>query len=325
MVKIDRNGHSILHHACLFRAPADIIQMILWQAPELAGISNPDGEVPLHWAVRLAAPNEQIESLVAACPEAATWAKDKNGKLMCTKILSFAVSIRNPQRVVIVSYRIGLTPLSLLWDRFRDHILDLWWRDSRKVQSLHSWKRLMLLFPHRSHGPNQDEKEEEGFFETLLHVACESPCPVGLFPLLVQIFRQDVLIKDTDGRLPLHRACSNAISNRSSDVSSKVQLLLQVSKESASSRDVEGRTPFHVALEAGISWDEGLCELVQSNPSLLNGRDPRTNLDPVLLAATAENGVTTDKPLYVSTEGIKNPLDTVYKLLRMDPSRIASL
>ncbi|KAL7576610.1 hypothetical protein ACA910_005549 [Epithemia clementina (nom. ined.)] len=248
--RLDRKGHSILHHACLFRAPAEIIQVLLWRAPELAAIANPDGEVPLHWAIRLSAPNEHIETLLAACPETGTWAKDKE----------------------------GLTPLTLLWDRHRESILETWWTDRHRIQSSHAWKRIMLFFPCRrrrrrrsfhpmdddesvndddctyhhennndddddddknNHNNNEhkddqhdleeeEEEEEEKKEETPLHVACRSPCPPGFFSLLLQVYKADLWRRDGHGRLPLHWACSNAVSNRSSDVVSKIQALLRV-------------------------------------------------------------------------------------------------
>ena len=271
--------------------------MILWQAPELAAVPNPDGELPLHWAVRLSAPNEQIDNLLTACPESGTWAKDNGGN----------------------------TPLTLLWDRHCEGILEQWWADRGEVRNLHSWKRIMLFF--RCEIVDEDECDGEIVFgDTPLHVASRCPCPPGFFPLLLQVFREDAVRRDTKGRLPLHLACSNAFANRSTDVLSKVQALVSVCRDACNCVDFEGRKPFHVALEAGITWEEGLKELVESEPRLMNGRDPRTNLDPFLLAATAEHAARSLRIPFMegkkSSEYSRNTLDTVYKLLRMEPSRI---
>jgi ankyrin repeat protein len=93
---IAKKKQIILHHACLFRAPTNVIQLILYVAPELASVRSEDGETALHWAIRLSAPNEIIKMLLVANPTSGTHARDKDGN----------------------------TLLSLIWDRHQEELLE---------------------------------------------------------------------------------------------------------------------------------------------------------------------------------------------------------
>ena len=114
----DKKGHTVLHHMCLFRAPIEIIQMVLWQCPELASQANADGELPLHWAVRLSAPKEYIGSLIMANRHTATTFWDKEGH----------------------------SPLSLFWDRHKSRYMDIFWEGKQDLLALRVWKRLIVFF-----------------------------------------------------------------------------------------------------------------------------------------------------------------------------------
>jgi len=314
LVSLDKTGQSFLHHACLFRAPAEVIQMILWQAPELASVPNQDGEVPLHWAIRLSAPNEHIASILQASPTCGTEMKDKE----------------------------GYSPLSLLWDRHRQDIMEMYWTDRTQVQTLYAWKPIMLFFPcsNNNNNNNSNTASEEGL-ETPLHVACRLDCPPGLFPLFLEIFANHILQPDHIGRLPLHIACLDArVNRRPCEVKTKIQMLLLTSSaagiQSCARKDHQGRLPFHYALQTGVTWLEGLKELFDASPRLLNERDPITLLYPFLLAAAhAEEHGESQSNSTISTNSHLNggksqvprsypskSLNTIYKILRMDPSLV---
>ena len=73
-------------------------------------------------------------------------------------------------------------------------------------------------------------------------------------------------------------------------------------------------------MASGISWDEGIKDMVELDHEwMLHGpatQDPVTLLVPFLLAAATD-----------AMDGENNtaaPLDTIYKHLRMDPTRIAA-
>ena len=89
----DHRRQTVLHHACLFRAPSHVIESILLAAPELASVTNTDGEPAIQWAVRLGLPNEVMKLLLKADPVAG-FIRDKDGN----------------------------TALSLIWERHQETI-----------------------------------------------------------------------------------------------------------------------------------------------------------------------------------------------------------
>jgi ankyrin repeat protein len=307
----DKKKQTILHHACLFRAPADVIEMILYAAPELASMRNEDGEIALHWAIRLSAPKEIVKMLLSANPTSGFHAKDKDGS----------------------------TPLSLIWDRHRCEFLEAWWMGGGKgVLSLNSWKRVLLLLQYNSNQVCRDTSTREDIDADVdaeaetplpfrpLHVAAQSPCPPGVFSLLISVYRNELTVKDEDGRLPLHIAATNATTNRSYDVQSKISMLLTEYQEAARIADASGRLPIYIALESGIAWDEGIQDLFALEPKIMGVRDCVTSLYPFMLAAVGggrRRPVTTDAAETHECQ-VDHSLSTIYTSLRADPAIVKS-
>lgn len=107
LLYVDKRNQTVLHYACLFRAPAQIVQMLLYSQPELACIRNVDNEIPLHWAIRLSAPNEIIKLLLSAHPSSACCMKDIDGN----------------------------TGLSMVWERNESLFIDMYWQSGKKKYS----------------------------------------------------------------------------------------------------------------------------------------------------------------------------------------------
>lgn len=251
--------------------------MLLWQCPQLASVTNSEGECPLHWAVRLSAPLEHLQSLLDACPESGSEIRDRDGN----------------------------SPLSLLWDRHRESIVAQFWEYRDKVTDLTAWKRILLFFPSQSIHAHQDKY---GHTPTLLHVASTRQLPPGLFPLMLDMFASDIMTPDSMGRLPLHYACLHPHANRYSEIKSKIQLLLEAGGTTMClhsdhrSTTNGGRLPLHYALDSGITWREGVQDLLDAHPSHLRYRDPVTALPPFLLAAASRPKDDTHKALMDKTQ-----------------------
>jgi hypothetical protein len=188
MAWVAKKKQTILHHACLFRAPATVIKLILYVAPELASVRNEDGETALHWAIRLSAPNEIIKLLLAANPTSGTHARDKDGN----------------------------TPLSLIWDRHREDFLEAQrMTEGKGVLSLNSWRRMLLLLQYNDNQVFRDTSTGEAEAKIPLpfrplHVSTQIACSYSLFTLLIRVYRSELTVKDEYGRLPLHIAAANA-------------------------------------------------------------------------------------------------------------------
>jgi len=285
----DKKGHTILHHMCLFRAPIEVVQMVLWQCPELASQANTDGELPLHWAVRLSAPSESIRSLLMADRLTATSFWDKEGH----------------------------SPVSLFWDRYKNRYMDIYWKGEEKLLALRAWKRLIMFFQ-----PQEDNES----VPSPLHAAADSICPPALFPLLIQVYRDQLRVADETGRNPLQIACSDPVSNRSTDLRTKIQNILKEDAGSAHHVDNQGRTAFMIAMEAGIAWNEGLKELFELTPYSGTLTDPVTGLPPFLLVATGASHrmekVQQRKRAVMLENCSEKSLETIFRLLKSNPSCI---
>jgi hypothetical protein len=290
LLLVDKKKQTVLHHACLFQAPAHVIELILLQEPELASMANVDGEIPLHWAIRLALSNQVLRILLSASPSSGVYARDKDGN----------------------------TPLSLLWERHQDSLLRLWWSNRDCLLSSPSWNRIMFLmrcsyFGGIDHPPECDSDCLD------LHIAARCPCPPALFPLALRVYRHQIKEQDAHGRTPLAVACGDSMANRNCDVLTKIELILAERESRATVRvpDNYGRIPFFTALASGVAWDEGVQKFFEIDSSLISMQDPVTSLYPFMLAAVGSS--TNSRPSdYNNDEAIRS-LTTIYNLLRADP------
>ena len=282
----DSKGQTLLHHACLFQSPLLVIECILWAAPELASVPNKDGEVPLHWAVRLSSQIPVLSILLKTDPDTA----------------------------FVVDYTHS-TPLAMMWEKHYKPSMEIFRYHPEALASNYAWKRLMCVLQAVSEA--QGSKEE--FYP--LHIAAAKVTPTSLFPFLIQVYEDQLLIPDENGHTPLTIACQNPEANRSIDVHTKIEFLLKSNLEQAKHPvpNSNGRFHLHYALEAGIGWKEGLEALIKVNPSALAERGP-SGLFPFALAAAAtkhrNHGVPEDK----EAMEIDHHLTTIYDLLRFDPS-----
>ena len=317
---IDKRNQTVLHHACLFRAPAQIIQMLLYQKPELAHIQNIDDELPLHWAIRLSAPNEVIKLLLSVNPSSACCIKDKDGN----------------------------TALSMVWERCEPSLFDSWWRTGQQSIFAHSgWSTITFFLQCYSYSLNMvhdkslcwdDDStahllqiEELRIDFQPIHLATRCPsCPLTLYTFLLRVYNDDVLKVDNHGRLPLAVACMNPISNRSIGVLTKIHLLLAEHPSAAQVVDRQGRLPLFVALETSLTWNEGIDRLIASYPKSLLLCDPVTRLPAYLSAAVRSQSKQNSKGPSEATSANQQQeswdeahLSTIYSIFRKDPAQIS--
>eukprot|EP00980_Cylindrotheca_fusiformis_P030220 scaffold24542_cov166-Cylindrotheca_fusiformis.AAC.4 len=287
----DTKGQTVLHHASLFRAPVVVIESILWAAPELASIANREGEVPLHWAVRLSSQNPVLNVLLATDPET-----------------GFAMD------------HMDLTPLAMIWERHQTNLIETFRYDKQAFfrDSNNSWKRVISIFQAVSDAEHLEKSES--FFP--LHTAASRCTPRSLFPFMLQVYKNQLSATDLKGRTPLMIACQSPSANRSFDILTKIQYILKEDPGQAKveHRESGNRLPLHVALESGICWNDGIESLIAVHPSALSKRDPISGLYPFALAAAQDLRATLDDG---SSDASDNHLlTTVYNLLREEPSLV---
>lgn len=179
-VFVDRESQTALHHAVLFRAPAHIVEAMLYASPEVASLANDAGELALHWAIRLAAPMEIITLLVRAYPEGVFQLDETN--------------------------QTNQTPMSLLWDRHEKTLTSAFPdSDREKITKSMSWKRIMLMVQAYCNLPMEK-------FLPLHALAC-CPCPTSLVRFAIDVYHDDLYLEDELGRLPMIIAASTKGTN----------------------------------------------------------------------------------------------------------------
>jgi len=249
---VDREGQSALHHACLFRAPANVVEAMLFASPDLASGRNDEGELALHWAVRLALPMEILKSLLIANPTG-----------------GFTVDMK------------GNSPVSLLWDRHDDTLLHIHGCFGReRVISSPQWKRIMLLVKSAS-----DQERE-------LHAIASTPSPTSFLRFAAMIYKEDLSVRDRNGRVPLSLCASSSGIDEEMDWLS-LTILLDIFPQAACFPDISGRLPLHLALETNRTWEGGVKALLKAEPRCLTTRDPFTKLYPFMLAAANDSDIST--------------------------------
>jgi ankyrin repeat protein len=287
----DTTGQTVLHHASLFRAPVVVIESILWAAPELASVPNREGEVPLHWAVRLSSPSPVLNVLLETDPETA----------------------------FMVDY-MDSTPLAMLWERHQTALIETFRYDKAAFfkESNNSWKRVISIFQAVSNAQNLQNTET--FFP--LHIAASRCTPPSLFPFMMQVYKDQLSSEDLHGRTPLSIACQSPAANRSFDILTKIQFLLKEDPSQAKHPDSKsgGRLPLHLALGSGICWNDGIESLIMEYPSALSERDPLSGLYPFALAAIQDH--TKSAKVNAKDTSDHHLLTTVYNLLREEPSLV---
>jgi hypothetical protein len=156
---------------------------------------------------------------------------------------------------------------------------------------------------------------------TLLHNVCRlssvrgPDLPGPLIELFLWLHRDQILLKDEHGMLPLHYSISRHRPEKAADESKPNILdwkrhllkLLKMEPEASKETTKAGRLPLHIILDHidehddDLSLQEIVQELIRCFPESVDRPDPITGLDPFLLAA--------------------RHLDVAYFLLRRSPSR----
>ena len=139
---------------------------------------------------------------------------------------------------------------------------------------------------------------------------------------MIQVYKQQLQERDSNGQLALAIACESPTANRSLDVLTKIQLLLREYPEAASMIDPKhGQYPLLIALASGILWNDGIESLIQASPMTLSIRDSSTKLFPFALAALPKAKKTKREIMDGDATVMEClELDTIYNTLRSDPS-----
>lgn len=114
-------------------------------------------------------------------------------------------------RSAFVLDSIGQTPLSLLFDRHKKSLKEIF-RDSgpEKTTSSRPWKQLMVFI--RSYC-SATYSEYNGSEFRPLHSVAACPCSLSIFQFILNVCKGDVRKRDEFGRLPLSIVASSRCTN----------------------------------------------------------------------------------------------------------------
>lgn len=139
-------------------------------------------------------------------------------------------------------------------------------RDSVRVRELVAsceavefWQKVSLLILAEYKGSAVDASGDVDY-RNILH-ACTAihTCPSTLLDNALLLYPEQLLVRDENGEVPLHIACSRSDASNVKDI---LRTCLAASKI----RDQEGRLPIELAVESGWSWTDGVGQLLTANP-----------------------------------------------------------
>lgn len=129
-------------------------------------------------------------------------------------------------------------------------------------EAVEFWQKasMLILAEHKGRALPAAEAVDQGY---IVH-ACAGihGCPETLLEYAMLLYPEQLLIPNENGQLPLHIAASR------SDAAN-VKAILGACPEASTVRDHEGRLPVELAVASGLSWKDGIGQLLASNPTSL--------------------------------------------------------
>eukprot|EP00590_Aulacoseira_subarctica_P010140 CAMPEP_0172425074 /NCGR_PEP_ID=MMETSP1064-20121228/30016_1 /TAXON_ID=202472 /ORGANISM="Aulacoseira subarctica , Strain CCAP 1002/5" /LENGTH=247 /DNA_ID=CAMNT_0013167687 /DNA_START=142 /DNA_END=885 /DNA_ORIENTATION=- len=163
----------------------------------------------------------------------------------------------------------------------------------------------------------QDDQFDSKF---LLHTVCANGFSVFLVNLLLAAFPGSRMIRDSNGRIPLHHACSNNLAN-AVDI---VKALLNANPESSIVLDNQGRSPMQIYQKLASSIDEKGMLLLHHQAA--SSKDITTNFLIFLVSSYPEGIALQDchrmLPFHHACLNPKLPLNILLLLLKLFPESL---
>lgn len=333
---LDKSGYTPLHYACFFRhGTTDLIPILCTAAVQMERATGalfykkPGTDVakyqekaqsPLFLACKRYAPLETMRTLVSAVDR-----QSKVGHWIAP------ITGGEPYWFDYVHPSVR-SPLVALWDqkylvpllnsdtrmRMKEIVLEVvngTIVDAGDVPStspdkdfFEFWRKsvLLLVASHDRANHSNGENDGSGNSFVMLHAVATLRLPIPqLVQVVASVFPEDAAQRDVNGFLPLHHIIRLIQEFDPVTIKSMFSALLAAYPAGASTTAANGELPLVTALKLGMSWDEGVEDLVMSAPEVLQVRGKITHLYPFLLAASRD----------AST-------DTIFRLLTCAPELV---
>lgn len=325
------SNSTALHLVCVYRAPCNVVQMVLDAFPNAVMATDGEGWTPLHVAFLYGADEQtclllikrggaNVAGILSRLVGSPLHVACRHG--VSTNVLQQLLKA-NPTMATIPN-QAGTKPGTLLYHQFVKQpahaqiVTGLML--NKPIDTTHpgivalTWRVLILL--NAVTGRDTEDTARTSPKPLLfLHEVVSYQTQLGLtnvVPLAIRLHSDQLSKRDEHGNLPLHIAVSTPVQRSSRQRFGRFQavdavdVLLQAYPQAASIADAKGRLPLFLALEKGRrTWnDGGIQALVTAAPRALATRCVKTHFYPLQLAAAASQG---DDDL--------ESLTTVYQLL----------
>lgn len=334
-----------MHLVCLYRAPLDLIELLIDANPAALFAQDSEGWTPLHLTILYGGDEETVLLLIRRGGKtAASLQSPYVGSplhLACRHTAPLAILEALVQAnidMATTANEYGAKPAEVVWNQFlrnnqnisvfsaivdRDKNGDDVSMDHPAIKDLIDRIKILLA------AAKAEGRDDRSHGEALkLHDLVSNLSTLGdISPFLdiaVRLYPEQVSTLDKEGNLPLHLVARNpdvgrtrpppqSFKPRPWESRDPIEVLVSSFPVAASFLDRNGNLPLHLAIKSGQrNWGEGLSFLVEAYSDALQRRDQETGLLPFQLAAAFLTG---DE---------KESLGTIFELLVACPHVILS-
>ena len=301
----DFRGNTCLHYICMHEdVPFWVTRIILQSCPYLASIRNNEGSLPLHVAVRYHTHLVHFIETLNSYPEAIHVRNAHHytpiDYLSIKRLFQFMEKEFGCPRIhfrkdIIRESIMLLMTLKVIYDDSKHFSFKLNHEKLSQLESILAFNTIgnfdkaefwtlvhnFISFSNKvTNASNLDEKSSCDVKKVDAEI-CEwnelhatlmmSPLRLDVFAIILNSSPDQCLVKNINGQLPLHKACSFQPSVLHSD--EIIMKLLRIKPQAASMVDEGGNLPLILALEAGRGWTPTVKVLVDAYPQSLATTD----------------------------------------------------
>lgn len=354
---IDWYGNTPLHLAALMGARLSVVQEMcrVEQAGEASLMQNHRGNCPIHDAIDFHLPFPILRVILGVTRPEAMLKKNKERMnplaLACSRsndldesairfILEYLcqhgiVQKCLNQRHLEGSCRpqsMGLTPLGFLCSSARERINETT-RELTQNGSLrqgHTFQRIwsvteMILNASYDDGTGIGRIDAKGQSKSLVNACLRPELGVSseMQRLVILRCKDQLLLADEDGNMPLHHTCARALPRSTRTGRGPIEYLLEGNREVAKIPNRRGKLPIVIMEEnEGCSWKGGLCSLLFVYSKGLFEIDMAAPIYPHVLSLIIKEDEERIDSGFRGPISRKAPFDIVFELLRDSPDII---
>lgn len=236
-------GQNFLHLMCQYRPTVESIRAFLDLVPHAVREADMNGNLPIHIAMTNGASHSVLYHLIAMYPN--------------------SVKLKN---------KWGYNPFDWILNRC---LFELSCPSIPSYSRQEIWRTVEVLI--KAMVGEVEAKSQK----SILHMAFEIKCPVGLIKAILNDFPHMATIRDGNKRVALGTAVTAPSKLVSID---SIKLLILFHPGMLMERDRDGRNPFHLAIDNNQDWTL-LKFMLKHEPECIRSLDGLTGLYPFMLLA----------------------------------------